>query len=87
MVVGDFSYGVYMPRKYEKKRCFEITCDRCGKRFLQKRSNQRFCCEECGVAYNKCNVSEFRKLKQMLVNAFQEIKELREKIKKLEENW
>ena len=76
-----------MPKRYEKKRCFEIDCDRCGKRFMQNRANQRFCCEECGKAFNKINVSEFRKLKQKLVDAYQEIKDLKKRLSGMEENW
>ena len=75
-----------MPRKYEKKRCFEIKCDRCGKTFMQSRASQKFCCEECGKAFNKVNISEFRKLKDKLVQAYQVIEEQKKMIARLQEN-
>ena len=75
-----------MPRKYEKKRCFEIKCDRCGKTFMQSRASQRFCCEECGKAFHRINTSEFRKLKQKLIDAYQVIEELKKRLARMEEN-
>jgi uncharacterized protein YjhX (UPF0386 family) len=82
-VVRVFSTGGCMPRKYEKRRCFEIECDRCGKKFMQNRATQRFCCEECGKAYHKCNIADFRKLKEKLIQLTQENRELRETIRRI----
>ena len=72
--------------KYVKQRCFEIECDRCGKKFMQKRATQRFCGVECRHAYDSANVSENRKLKQKLIEAYQEIKELKNRIADMEGN-
>ena len=75
-----------MPSKYEKRKCFEIQCDRCGGTFMQGRASQRFCCEECGKAFHRINTSEFRKLKQKLIDAYQVIEELKKRLARMEEN-